>query len=163
MLVMLRVFRFLVSFCGGLLAALSLWAGDPGNGILTARDGRDFKAPQTIGGQFPESVYGIGHTGSNFWFSPVLGPYGILDYSRGSFHYSSAPFFPRNSEGVYGAIVWLEKLDAGGEWNPIEGKNKLLSTDYQDLNTPNPGPSKSFSAEWAFDPIEPNQNYRVFG
>ena len=166
MLVMLRVFRSLVGFCGGILATVSLWAGDPGNSIRTAPDGRDFKAPQTIGGQFPESVYGIGHTGSNFWFSPVLGPYGNLDYSRGSFHYSSAPFFPRNSEGVYGAIVWLEKLDASGEWNPIEGKNSekpLLSTDYQDLNTPNPGPSNSFSAEWAFDLLEPNQNYRVFG
>jgi len=166
MLVMLRVFRFLVGFCGGLLAALSLWAGDPGNSIRTAPDGRDFKAPQTIGGQFPESVYGIGHTGSNFWFSPVLGPYGNLDYSRGSFHYSSAPFFPRNSEGVYGAIVWLEKQETNGEWNPIESKNSerpLLTTEYQALNTPNPGPSNSFSAEWAFDPIEPNQNYRVFG
>ena len=160
---MKSLLRSLIRCCWAFCAAARLWAGDPGNPIGTSPDDRNYRTPQSVGGQFPESVYGIGHSGSNFWFVPATGTFGNPDYSKGSFHYYSAPFYPRNSEGVYGAIVWIEKQDANGEWNPIMRGDKLLSTNYQYINTPNPGPSEGFSAEWDFDPLEPNQNYRLFG
>jgi hypothetical protein len=117
---------------------------------------------------FPDNYYGADHGGSSLSLTfPFVSPFGYPDHSRGVIVYQCAPFTPRGSEGVYGLDVWLEQLDASGNWN-VAAQNGGLPDDagspYQPVNTPNPGPSPAYQFQWTFDsPALPAHTlFRVF-
>jgi plastocyanin len=116
---------------------------------------------------FPDNYYGADHGGSTLVLSyPFLGPFGVTDHSKGKITYTSAPFTPRSSEGVYGMDVWLEQQDTSGNWS-VASLNGGISDQqyiYQPINVPNPGPSGSYTFTWTFysTPLPPNTNFRIF-
>ena len=138
------------------LAAKAAFAGDPGPTQTTAPDGNTYHSPIPVNNPFPDANYGADHGGSSLSIVyPYVSPFGNIDHSRGYFRYSVAPFYPRNSEGVFGMDVWLEAQDSFGNWNAVAGQ-------YQPVNTPNPGPSPSYSFTWNYAPFPPYTNFRVF-
>jgi hypothetical protein len=66
-----------------------------------------------------------------------------VDRSLGTLTYYSAPFYPRNSEGVFGMDLWLQKQESDGSWSEV-GVNR----GYERVGTPNPGPSQSYTYSW---------------
>ena len=137
-------------------ALLATARSNPGPGRSAAPDNVGYAGPRSVNSTFPESVYGLNHTGSSFSFTPVTGPFGRPDLSQGTFTYHSAPFFPRRSEGVFEMEVWLQLQEADGSWTAF------LPEQYFAVNTPNPGPSEPHTFTW-YRTVLPNQNYRVFG
>jgi plastocyanin len=141
-------------------AALSvvsrLVAGDPGPTQSVSPDGNYYHSAIPVNDPFPDANYGADHGGSSLTIVyPYLSQFGYTDHSRGYFLYQVAPFYPRNSEGVFGMDVWLEQQDSSGNWNAVAGQ-------YQPVNTPNPGPSASYSFTWNYSPFPPHTNFRVF-
>jgi hypothetical protein len=137
-------------------ALLATARSNPGPGRSAAPDNVGYAGPRSVNSPFPESVYGLNHTGSSFSFTPATGPFGRPDLSQGTFTYYSAPFFPRGSEGVFEMEVWLQLQEADGSWTAF------LPEQYFAVNTPNPGPSEPHTFTW-YRTVLPNQNYRVFG
>ena len=137
-------------------ALLATVRSNPGPGRSAAPDKVGYAGTRSVNSPFPESVYGLNHTGSSFSFTPATGPFGRPDLSQGTFTYYSAPFFPRGSEGVFEMEVWLQLEEADGSWTTF------LPEQYFAVNTPNPGPSELQTFTW-FRTVLPNQNYRVFG
>jgi len=116
---------------------------------------------------FPDSIYGADHGASSLALGyPYLSPFGYTDHSHGVITYQSAPFTPRNSEGIYGMDVWLEQQDSSGNWNvaALNGGVADQGIVYQPINTPNPGPSPGYTLTWTYrtTPLPPATNFRVF-
>ena len=129
---MKRKFAFLCS--AFLLLSLCGKAGaQPAPTRTRSSDGRNYAAPRPLG-VFPASSYGLSHGSSSFSFAPLS----QTDHSGGAFTYYSAPFFPRNSEGVYEMEVWLQKSNGDGSWSEVSGGN---AWQYFKVATPNPGPA----------------------
>jgi plastocyanin len=138
------------------LTAGRLFAGDPGPTQSVSPDGNVYHSPIPVNDPFPDANYGADHGGSSLSIVyPYVSQFGYTDHSRGYFLYQVAPFYPRNSEGVFGMDVWLEQEDSSGNWNAVAGQ-------YQPVNTPNPGPSPSYSFTWSYSPFPPNTNFRIF-
>jgi len=107
----MRLKRSIAFAAGVLVGAASLWANPPPSQPISP-DNRPYSGPIAVGGAFPAANYGLNHTGSSFTVSYETGPYGGTDRSRGTLTYYSAPFFPRNSEGVFGMDLWLQKQES---------------------------------------------------
>ena len=139
-----------------LFATTRLFGGDPGPTQSVSPDGNQYHSPIPINDPFPDANYGADHGGSSLTIVyPYVSQFGYTDHSRGHFLYQVAPFYPRNSEGVFGMDVWLEQQDSSGNWNAVAGQ-------YQPVNTPNPGPSPSYSFTWNYSSFPPNTNFRIF-
>jgi hypothetical protein len=148
--------------CAGRLLGQDPAPSQAANSIAPPWDAGGLDAP------FPSNVYGADHGGGSLNLAyPYLSPFGQTDHSRGVIVYQCAPFIPRRSEGVYGMDVWLEQMDAAGNWSIAAASGGIADdtgSPYQPVNTPNPGPSPSYQFQWTYaDPaLPPHTLFRVF-
>lgn len=148
-----------VVFCAFFgLAGSRAFAQNPSPSQTTSPDGNRYGSPLPVNDPFPDANYGADHGGSSLNIVyPYLSQFGYGDHSRGYLQYYVAPFYPRGSEGVFGMDIFLEQQDSSGNWD-------VISSQYQYVGTPNPGPSASYNFVWYYNPNQfpPNTNFRVF-